>query len=704
MINRIKNGINNFKADQWFLLIIITLLITDLVVILNLNLLKQAIPFIFFSTVPGLLIINILGLQKLEFLKKVVLSVGISITLLMFTGLLLNSLYPLITEPLSMWPVLIAINTELVLLALLEYHKNKKSFNINEIFNFKLETKNWLLAPLIFPFIFPIMAILGTYLMNNYQNNLIIMAMLFLIPIYLIAIFYLKDRINPFTYPISLWLIGLGLLLMHGLTSNNIIGRDVHAEYYCFQLTLSNFLWDINNYYNPYNACLDITILPTVYKVLTNISSEYIFKLYFNIIGSIIPLVLYIVSKKYFKKEFAYCAALLFTFQIFFINLSSAVRQEIAILFFFLAVMVLFDDYLKEKLIQKKILFLIFTLSTIVSHYTTSYVAFALLIPILLLPFFRSLIKERTLCFKNFDLIFLYLLFLGVWFLFYANVQFNAAGDVIAATAGVAGGTGIVGGGTRDSLVLSMLGIGLKSLPNTISAIVNDVIFLLMGIGLLTIIQDYRKRKNFMDTSFILGILLSITILALFIIVPTVSKFYGPERLFFQLLIFTSPLFVLGVIKLSKIIKKPHWKPLIFLVILLSLFMVSNHLQYHFYGIPYSVEYDTSGSVRGEQYIYDQEVIASQWLNDYTSKDLKVYADSIGGSRLMLGNMNITRPSGINFKKNKTIPSFLYLGYIGARQGKVYETLDVIGNWTEFNFLFSGKSKIYDNYYAEVYK
>ncbi|MBI5459805.1 DUF2206 domain-containing protein [Methanobacterium sp.] len=702
MIESTLTKIRNFNRNGWLLSILIALLVTDLIIILNLDLLKQAIPFIFFTIIPGMLIVNILRLHKMEFLKKFVLSVGLSISLLIFTGFLLNSLYPLIPKPLALEPVLIALNLEVVILALLDYHRSRESFSMGDIFNIKLNPESGLLAPLIFPFIFPVLAILGTYLMNNHQHNLILMVMLFLIPAYLVVIFYLKDRINPLTYPVSLWLIGLGLLLMHGLTSNHIMGRDVHAEYYCFQLTLSNLHWDINSYYNPYNACLDITILPTLYQVISNISSEYVFKLYYTLIGSVIPLLVYLVSKKYFKIQYAFCAGLLFTFQIFFINLTGAVRQEIAILFFFLAVMVLFNDYL-EKLVQRKLLFLIFILSLIMSHYTTSYVALGLLVPILLLPFLKGLVKDRKLNFKNFDLILIYLLFLAVWFLIYAKVQFNAAGDVMAATAGIAGGGGAGIGGGRDALVLSVLGIGLKSLPNTISAIVNDAVFLMMGIGLFAIFRERKKYRDILGDKFILGILLSITILALFIIVPGVSFFYGADRLFFQLLIFTAPLFVIGVMKLSKIIKKPHLKPAIFLVLLISLFVVGNHLQYHFYGIPYSSEYDSTGSIRGELFIYDQEVVASKWLGNYSDADLKIYADSIGGSRLMLGNIDIYRARGINFDKNKTIPDYLYLGYVGTHDGKVYETLDVISDWFNFDFLFQGKSRIYDNYYSEVY-
>ncbi len=233
--------------------------------------------------------------------------------------------------------------------------------------------------------------------MNTSVNNIIILSMLFLIPPYLVVVAYLKDRIHPITYPIALFMIGIGLILMHSLTSFNILGRDVHQEFYVFQLTLSNFHWNINDFYNPYNACLSISILPTIYYVLTNLNPEYIFKLLFALLGSILPLMVFTVAKKYLDIKYAFFASLLFVFQVFFINIVGAVRQEIAIIFFFLAVMVLFDTFGTtkfEKSWTKKILFLILVFSMIISHYTTSYVAFVILVPILLLPFLKNLYIE----------------------------------------------------------------------------------------------------------------------------------------------------------------------------------------------------------------------------------------------------------------------------------------------------------------------
>ena len=97
---------SKITAKEYFSILISILLLTDLVILLNIPLLRQILGFLVFTTIPGLLILYILKLNKIEFLKKFVLSVGLSVTFLMFGGLLVNSFYPLILKPLSLAPIL----------------------------------------------------------------------------------------------------------------------------------------------------------------------------------------------------------------------------------------------------------------------------------------------------------------------------------------------------------------------------------------------------------------------------------------------------------------------------------------------------------------------------------------------------------------------------------------------------------------------
>ncbi len=719
------NTIKRFQAKEWFIFTILMLFITDLVIILDLPLLRDIIPFLFFTIVPGFLIVSILKQNKIEFLIKILLSIGLSVSVLLSIGLLLNSLYPVLLKPLSLTPLLVSLNLLVLILTIFAYQRNKNDFNSSLIFNYNFKLGDKLLSPLIFTLLFPFMAILGTYLMNTTLNNIIILTMLFLIPVYIIIIAYLRDRVHPVTYPIALFMIGLGLILMHALTSAHIIGRDVHQEFYCFQLTLANFHWNIYDYYNPYNACLSITILPTVYQVLSNLNPEYVFKLLFGLLGSILPLMVYTVAKKYLNHKFAFFASLLFVFQVFFIDIVGAVRQEVAIIFFFLAVIVIFDcfgDKKFEKSWVKKLLFLIFVSSMVVTHYATSYVAFALLVPILLLPFLKNLYTEKKVTFINFEVLIIYFFIIILWFMLYAKVQFLAGSEVIQSTvAATASATGVGGGNeafmnSREGTVLSILGIGIKNLPNLIAVIVNDLIFLTMGIGLITLIVKYRrilKHKTVfiydgirtLDSKLVLAGLLSVTLLAMFIILPSVSFFYGSDRLFFQLLIFTVPIFIMGADKIAeimnKVIKKPDLKVGLILVLLISLFICNTHLQYEFTGIPFSPEYDKIGITRGELYIYDGELATASWIGNYRADDINTYTDAVGFTRLFMSGVK-TNVVGINFN-NKTINGYIYMGNANVNEGKFYDTIDHQVTTQNFSYFFNNKSRIFDDGYGEIW-
>ncbi len=177
---------------------------------------------------------------------------------------------------------------------------------------------------------------------------------------------------------------------------------------------------------------------------------------------------------------------------------------------------------------------------------------------------------KRKFTTTNFDVLIIYLAFIILWFFLYAKVQFLAGTEVIQSTvAATVAATGS-GNGTldfvngREGTVLSVLGIGIKNIPNLIAVIVNDLIFATIGIGLITMLVKYRRvlkgktetlyqEIRLLDSKLVLGSFLSFSLLAMFLLLPSVSFFYGSDRLFFQLLIFTVPIFIIGAIKIAQI-------------------------------------------------------------------------------------------------------------------------------------------------------
>lgn len=706
MLDLSKLNVKSFLA-----LLLLILLLTDLSITLDLPVLKPVLSLLFFSIIPGLLMFLILKPGPMELAKKIVIWVGLSIFLLMGVGLLLNSLYPFLASPLSLTPLLIAMNLVFIILLVMVYWRNKTNFSGDDLFNFKKDLKDKLLSPLLFPFLLPLLSILGTYLMNTTQNNILLLVMLLLIPLYLIAIGYLNKRVHKATYPLALWLISLSLLLMYGLTSSYLMGRDVHLEYYCYQLSLSNYHWDLNSYYNSYNACISVNILPLIYHVLSGVQGEYIFKAFMALTGSTIPIIVYLVANKYLSQRYAFFAGILFVFQLFFISLLGAVRQEIAILFFFLTIMVVFDFEMNKSV--KKILTIIFIVSTLISHYSTAYVAFVLILPILLLPFFEGLLKDRKLVFTNFDIILISLAFILIWYLMVAKVQFASGAQVIgktvAATTAGGGGTTSALMATRGAYVLGVLGVVLKSLPNTISILVHDAMFATILVGLYSILRKYHYYKEKFGAQYILGIAISIGLLILFVALPYISIAYDASRLFFQLIIFLAPVFIIGCITIAKWMNKPQWDVVVILILLISLFTCATYLQYSLLGTPYSAQYENDSIIRQELYIYHKEVKSAQWLYSYGQEDLTIFSDGREVSRFFTAygeNIHNRKINDSFFGWNQSIKEgYIFLGVVNVQRGQVID----IGNdiirvdLSPYSNLFEKKARVYDNGGSQVW-
>jgi len=393
-IQRLWDKKRIFGVKEYFIFIITILLLTDLTILLNTPFLRQIFGFFFLTLLPGLLILQILKLNKLEYTEKFVLSVGLSISFVMFFGLLINNLLFGLgyKSPLSTVPLLICSNLATIIAILVVYLMNKNTDFSLPNFNLSMTEKAFLIVPVLFP----ALSIFGMHIMNTTDNNIILMFLLFLIPIYVAFVCFSNHKFPKRLYPVVIFLISISLLLLFSLRSNHIIGRDTHAEYYLFQTTLSNLHWDIFGH-SSLDACFSISLLPTIYQLISNLPSEILFKILYSLIYSISPLVIYIISKKYVGELCGFLASCFFMFQVIFLFTASHARANLAILFFALAMLALFSD--KIEPVKKRILFIVFMASCTVSHYSTTYISLYLLINVMIpMPMNANVHHVRTRC------------------------------------------------------------------------------------------------------------------------------------------------------------------------------------------------------------------------------------------------------------------------------------------------------------------
>ncbi len=559
---------------EWFVFVISILIVTDLAILLNIHYIRQILGFLFLTLFPGLLILQILKLDKLGFTEKVVLSVGLSISFLMFFGLSINNLSLSLDyeTPLATIPILFSLNIALIALAIKTFgKKNIKTSNLEEVESSRL--KNWLpslnlttseKAFLIVPVLFPALSILGTHLMKTADNNIVLMFMLFLIAFYVLFASLFNQKFPKRLYPVVIFLISISVLMIYMLRFPHIHGRDIHIEYYLFRMTLNNLHWDIW-LRGPLDACLSISLLPAIFQSVMNINAqENLFKGVCVLICSFSPLAVYIMSKRYIGEFYAFLASFFFIAQPAFFIATHFPRTSIATSFAALAVMVLFNDKIDQ--LKRRFLFILFIFSVVVSHYSTAYIFF--FVTLFTWVAVEAFSKRHTLN-KEITLTFC-LIFFAFIFFWYSQVTEAAfyAGATYVQDAFLNLNRFFIEESRAQAITQELTGQGLKYGMISKANLVNTwASFILIGIGAVTMVWRYKemvvipninhKKPDFLKSKFemeyLMMALVCVTVLVLTVALPYLSTGYGLDRLYPLMIIILSVCFIIGGITLSNL-------------------------------------------------------------------------------------------------------------------------------------------------------
>jgi len=722
----------------FFLFILTFLVLTDLTVLLNIPILRPILGFLFFTIVPGLLVLHILKLDKLGLTERFVFSVGLSVSFLMFFGLLINAVYPLLgyTAPLSTNSVIISFSVIFVILAIIGYIQNKDfSFNLA---SFTLDTKEK--AFLLLPALFLLLSILGMYIMNTTSNNMILMVMLFLIPAYVISIAILHHRVPQRTYPVMLFLIGISVLLLVALRSSHIIGNDTHTEYYLFQLVADSQHWQIFAR-SALDACLSITLLPAIYQSLMNINSEYLFKILYPLLFSVSPLAIYIISRKYIGNFYAFLASFFFISQFNFIWTATGARTNTAVLFLTLVIMALFSDSIGR--FARVLLAIVFAASCIVSHYSTTYIfLFVLLLTWIVMEILPRLTRGKKQPVadsvnpsedtapsvlqlrldKGITITFVVLFFVMLYF-WYGQVvapTFNSLITYPYRTLVNLGQMFVLE--TRGTGVAEAFGQTLAYPAISVSAkfVVYWLSIAFIAIGVLSAIARYKRMisipgsghgkasflKSKIDAEYWVLSLACCAMLVLSVILPYALSDYGMTREYLAMMPVLSIFFVIGGIIVARLLKlKPYW---LILVVLIPYFICTSGTVDRIFGAPGDVVLNSEGPSHAYYYIYDQEGYTARWLRDNADlKDTALFVDKGGGVRLK-SQARIMPPRVVDLysslEENNKIDGYIYLTYHNVVNKELLDWKGNLHSLEEYQDKFTGKDKIYSNGGSEIYR
>lgn len=745
------------NAQRFFLSILVFLVVTDLAILLDIPILRQVLGFLFLTFLPGLLILLILKLDRLGFLEKLLLSVGLSVAFSMLFGFLVNgSLHALgYAKPVSTIPLLSSFSIANAILLIVAYGRNK-GFTPS-LSNLRLTTTEK--AFLVLPVLFPLLSILGMRTMNSTDNNVWLMFLLFLIPAYVIFVSLFNRRVPEKVYPIAIFLISISLLLMFSLRSNHLIGADVHIEYYLFQTTLSNSHWSILGS-GILDACLSISLLPSIYQIFLHVDSEFLFKVLYSLIVSILPLVVYILCRKYIGAFYAFLGSIFFMSQIVFLWTPAEARGNIAVLFFALAIMVFFQDNISE--FARRALFVILTISVIVSHYSGAYIFFFILLltligtrilssiisrrkelapasagnvagedpPISLPPRGHHLGSDakvpkattpessRTQLRMGITTTLVVLFFV---MLFFWNSQLTEAPfySVVRSLQQTFANLGrfFVAEARETGVQAAFGGVALtKGIPQWVHFVVSWLTVFFVAIGVLTAIRRYKAmvptpgsghgKLDFLsrklEPEYFVLLMACFALLVVSVVFPVISKSYSVSRVYFQAMVPLAIFFVIGGITASRYIKShPQW---VILLVLIPYFLCATGAMYQIFGQPGAITLSSEGRHYDQEYVSDQESYGAKWLGDKAGENTKIYTFRYGSNRLIsqggIQSWRIDNHSLI--ERDSEINGYIYLRYHNVVNGKV---LDEQGSHdiSEYQDKFAGKGMIYSNGGSEIW-
>lgn len=346
----------------------------------HVTLLRAVFSVVFLALAPGYFALRtIIGYHKpASPLHIASYSLGLSLILLMLTGLALNQLMPLlnVTRPFSVANLTLAIASLTIIFIFSASLRKRPKQPMPALQPFKLIAAA---GPVVWPaIILPILAAGGAITLNNGGGNWLALTAMGGVGLYFLILAWRDKQQTLRWYPAALYGICLALLLGTSLRGWHITGHDVMQEYQVFELTLRHAAWHMQYYQDAYNACLSITILPTIFQKLTGISDPYIFKFIYQLLFAAIAPILYSTLHKYTGKKVAFLAVFTFlSFPTFLTDMTMLNRQAIALLCLALSLQAGLDKTLVKW--QKDGLVFLFLVGMILSHYSTSYIAVSVL-------------------------------------------------------------------------------------------------------------------------------------------------------------------------------------------------------------------------------------------------------------------------------------------------------------------------------------
>jgi uncharacterized membrane protein len=671
---------------------------------------RQILGFLFLTFVPGFVLVKFMGFWGLNKVETVLISTVLSIALLMLIGLLVNFLGPILGVPnsLSTIPMLVGLNFLLIPLCFMLDKKYSKNGNGFSLFRFT----NRLFASSIryvFPFIVIFASIFGAFFVGNNFGHLIFLIVIILIS-GLLAVCIISEKIIPQKlYPLMLFAISLALIFQFFLLTPFLLGGggDIFSEYYASRLLHINGYWNptlkLANFEASKAKCmLSVTVLPEIYAQILNLDQTWIFKLVIPFLASIaFSLGLYVLYQTQTDKKTAFLATFLFLANAVGLGWGPA-KQLVAEFFYIMLLFVFLNKQMSQM--HKRILFLIFAFSLVVSHYSLSYIFLTM---IFLVWGSQLLTKKKVEISTSQIIVFSIITF--AWYIYTSGsspfVALLNAGDHVYRNIA----TDFFNPLSRSEAVLRGIGATpAASLLHLVGRVLFYVTEFFILIGVLKIIL---KKEKF-SREYTLLVLFNFVLLLLNIVIPSLAGQFLMERWYIVSLIILAPICIIGGKTVFESLLKYVFKwrnnniavLLLSLVVLIPFFLFNSGLVYEIardesWSLPLSIH--RMDNLRLHELIVEtQEFSGAKWLSSYTNSSRSyVYSDTTS-------MVHILEPYGLidtqylkllaNTTGSLQVGDFIYLRWTNINEHTAM-ALTYAWNISDISSFLNNQNNIYSN-------
>lgn len=231
-------------------------------------------------------------------------------------------------------------------------------------------------ARLAWPLILPVAAAAGALRLNSgHGDGAAVIAVLACVAVLSTAL-VMSTRLDDSLLAVVLYAAGLAMMWSFSLRGVLVSGFDIASEYHDLHQTVLAGVWHPAHPRDTYGAMLSVTVLPAELHFLSGVPDWLVFGLVYPAIAALLPVAVFGLARRILPGRWALAAGIFVLVQAFG-ELPDVARQEIAMVLFAALLAAMLDTRIPRR--SHWALVALLGLALAVSHYTTSYLAIALI-------------------------------------------------------------------------------------------------------------------------------------------------------------------------------------------------------------------------------------------------------------------------------------------------------------------------------------